>query len=193
MSSQSRFLPESLMGALRGLFAKLCGGVVLIFAIWSIVALLFHNPYLDGIAASGNLGAQSLMGNFVGLFRYMIGYIPTLFLLLCIARFGLVLISGTMRDTTPEYNILRGFVAICLGAAGFGLIAPRTTYGGMFGAVASADIVNLIGAGGIVIGILCLCGFFVIAGILLHISLACCSCISLDSDSVPFNETNRRR
>lgn len=173
MSGQSRFLPESVSGALRGLCAKLCGFAVLIFAAWSIIALIFHNPYLDGVATAGNFGTQSLMGNFVGLFRYTIGYIPTLFLFLCIARFGLILMSGAVRDGTPEYNILRGFVAICLGAAGLGLIAPRTTYGGMFGAVAAADISNMIsGVGAIVVGILCLCGFFMIAGILLHISFA---------------------
>ena len=80
MSGQSRFLPESVSGALRGLCAKLCGFAVLIFAAWSIIALIFHNPYLDGVAAAGNFGTQSLMGNFVGLFRYTIGYIPTLFL-----------------------------------------------------------------------------------------------------------------
>ncbi len=173
MSGQSRFLPESVSGALRGLCAKLCGFAVLIFAAWSIVALMFHDPYLDGVAAAGNFGTQSLMGNFVGVFRYAIGYVPTLFLFLCIARFGLILMSGAVRDGTPEYNILRGFVAICLGAAGFGLIAPRTTYGGMLGAIAAADISNLAGSvGAIVIGVLCLCGFFMIAGILLHISFA---------------------
>ncbi|MBQ1927961.1 MAG: DUF87 domain-containing protein [Alphaproteobacteria bacterium] len=173
MSGQSRFLPESVSGALRGICAKLCGFAVLIFAAWSIVALMFHDPYLDGVAAAGNFGTQSLMGNFVGVFRYAIGYVPTLFLFLCIARFGLILMSGAVRDGTPEYNILRGFVAICLGAAGFGLIAPRTTYGGMMGAIAAADISNLAGSvGAIVIGVLCLCGFFMIAGILLHISFA---------------------
>ena len=173
MSGQSRFLPESVSGALRGLCAKLCGVAILIFAAWLVVALIFHNPYLTGVAASGNFGTQSLIGNFVGLFRYVIGYVPTLFLFLCIARAGLILLSGAARDGTPEYNILRGFVAICLGAAGFGLIAPRATYGGMMGAVAAADISNLMGGvGAIVIGVLCLCGFFMIAGILLHISFA---------------------
>ena len=172
MNGQSKFLPESVSGALRGLFAKLCGFVVLIFALWSIVALIFHDPYLSGVAAAGNFGEQSLMGYFVGLFRYMIGYVPTLFLFLCLARYGLNLMTGVVHDGTPEYDILRGFVAICLGAAGFGLIAPRTTYGGMLGAVASADVVNLIGTGAVAVGILCLCGFFMIAGILLHISFA---------------------
>ena len=90
MSGQSRFLPESVSGALRGLCAKLCGFAVLIFAAWSVIALLFHDPYLDGIAAAGNFGTQSLMGNFVGVFRYAIGDVPTLFLFLCIARFGLI-------------------------------------------------------------------------------------------------------
>ena len=59
MSGQSRFLPESVSGALRGICAKLCGFAVLIFAAWSIVALMFHDPYLDGVAAAGNFGTQS--------------------------------------------------------------------------------------------------------------------------------------
>ena len=172
MSDQSKFLPESISGALRSFVAKLCGLLVFVFALWSVIALIFHNPYLDGVAAAGNFGTQSLMGNFVGLFRYVFGYVPTLFLFLCFARYGLTLMSGVTRDGTPEYNVLRGFVAICLGAAGFGLIAPSATFGGMLGVVAAADVSTMIGGGAVVVGVLCLCGFFMIAGILLHISFA---------------------
>ena len=172
MSGQSRFLPESVSGALHGFIVKLCGGLLFCVMVWAIFALLFHNPYLDGIAVSSNFGTQSWMGNFVGFLRYMIGYVPSLFLLLCLARYGIGLILGTCGDGTPEYNILRGFVAVCLGAAGFGMIAPRATFGGMLGAIAAGDIGSLIGVGGVVLGVLCLGAFFVIAGILLHISFA---------------------
>lgn len=169
---QSSFLPASVSGALRGFVVKLLGALLFGLALWAILALFLHDPYLDGVAASGDFGTQSVMGNVVGWLRYMIGYVPTLFLLLCFVRYGINLILGGATDGTPEYNILRGFVAVCLGAAGFGLIAPRATFGGMLGAIAAGDVGAVLGAGGLVVGALCLCGFFVIAGILLHISFA---------------------
>lgn len=172
MSDKSKLLPESVSGALKGFAIKLCGVAVALFATWSVLALLFHNPYLDGVSAAGNFGNQSLMGNFVGILRYMIGFIPALFILLCVGRYGVNLMLGGDGDGTPEYNILRGFVAVCLGSAGFGLIAPRTTFGGMVGSVAAADVSSLLGGFGIAVGILCLAGFFIIAGILLHISFS---------------------
>lgn len=170
MSERSKLLPDSVSGALKGFAIRLCGAAVALFATWAVLALLFHNPYLDGVSAAGNFGNQSLMGNFIGVLRYMIGFVPTLFLLLCIGRYGTNLILGGGGDGTPEYNVLRGFVAVCCGAAGFGLIAPRSTFGGMVGAVAAADISSVLGGFGIIVGILCLGVFFVIAGILLHIS-----------------------
>lgn len=169
---QSSFLPASVSGALRGFVVKLLGALLFGLALWAILALFLHDPYLDGVAAAGNFGKQSVMGNIVGWLRYMIGYVPTLFLLLCFVRYGINLILGGATDGAPEYNILRGFVAVCLGAAGFGLIAPRATFGGMLGAIAAGDIGAVLGAGGLVIGALCLGGFFVIAGILLHISFS---------------------
>ncbi len=172
MSDKSKLLPESVSGALKGFAKKLCGIAVALFATWAVLALLFHNPYLDGVSAAGNFGNQSLMGNFVGILRYMIGFIPALFILLCIGRYGVNLMLGGDGDGTPEYNILRGFVAVCLGAAGFGLIAPRATFGGMVGSVAAADISSVLGGVGIAVGILCIAGFLIIAGILLHISFS---------------------
>ena len=171
-TEESKFLPDSVSGALRGFLVKLLGGALFCLVAWAILALFFHNPYLNGVAASSNFGEQSIMGNFVGWLRYMIGYVPTLFLLLCFARYAISLILGHQEDGTPEYNILRGFVAVCLGAAGFGLIAPRATFGGMLGAIAAGDIGAALGIAGTLIGILCLGGFFIIAGILLHISFA---------------------
>jgi len=170
MSGQSKFLPDSVSAALKSLATRLCGAVVVLIALWALVALVFHNPYLNGALASGNFGNQSVMGNIVGILRYAVGFVPGLFLLLCLGRYGLELMIGTLGDGTPEYNILRGFVAVCLGGAGFGLIAPRATFGGMIGAVASADISSALGGGGIIVGVLCLVGFFVLAGVLLHIS-----------------------
>ena len=172
MSKQSKFLPDSMSGALKAMVWKLVGIAVFVFAAWAVLALLVHNPYLDGIAAAGNFGHQSIMGNVVGFLRYAIGFVPALFVLLCIGRYGLTLLVGHTEDSTPEYNILRGFVGVCLGAAGFGLIAPRTTFGGMIGAIAAADVSGTIGAFAIPIGVLCIAGFLLIAGVLLHISFA---------------------
>ncbi len=159
-------------GALKAMVWKLVGIAVFAFAAWAVLALLVHNPYLDGIAAAGNFGRQSIMGNVVGFLRYAIGFVPALFVLLCIGRYGLTLLVGHTEDSTPEYNILRGFVGVCLGAAGFGLIAPRTTFGGMIGAIAAADVSGTIGAFAIPIGVLCIAGFLLVAGVLLHISFA---------------------
>ncbi|MBQ6736225.1 MAG: DUF87 domain-containing protein [Alphaproteobacteria bacterium] len=172
MSKQSKFLPDSMSGALRSIIGKLFGIAIFLIAAWAVLALIFHNPYLDGLSAAGNFGNQSIMGNVVGFLRYAVGFVPAMFLLMCLARYGLTLLIGFGADSTPEYNILRGFVGICLGAAGFGLIAPRTTFGGMIGSIVAADISGLIGGFGILVGILCLVGFFVIAGVLLHISFA---------------------
>ena len=172
MSKQSKFLPDSVSSALRSMLHKLCGVVILCVSLWAVFALFFHNPYLDGVLASGNFGNQSFMGNFVGLLRYTIGFVPSLFLLLCIGRWGFSLMFGTGDEGTPEYNILRGFVGLCLGSAGFGMVAPRATFGGMIGAIAASDISSAIGGFGILIGVLCLVGFFIIAGVLLHISFS---------------------
>ena len=172
MSKQSKFLPDSVSSALKSMLHKLCGVVILCVSLWAVFALFFHNPYLDGVLASGNFGNQSFMGNFVGLLRYTIGFVPSLFLLLCIGRWGFSLMFGTGDEGTPEYNILRGFVGLCLGSAGFGMVAPRATFGGMIGAIAASDISSAIGGFGILIGVLCLVGFFIIAGVLLHISFS---------------------
>ena len=172
MSKQSKFLPDSVSSALKSMLHKICGAVILCVSLWALFALFFHNPYLDGALAAGNFGSQSVMGNIVGVLRYAVGFVPALFLLLCLGRWGVGLMTGSDEDATPEYNILRGFVALCLGSAGFGMIAPRATFGGMLGAIASSDVSGLIGFFGVLVGIVCLVGFFVLAGVLLHISFS---------------------
>ncbi len=139
--------------------------------LWALFALMVHNPYLDGFAAASTFGNQTAMGNIVGFVRYLIGFVPGMFLFLCIARWGLSWMAG-WQVASPEYNLLRGFVAICLGAAGFGLIMPSSTYGGLAGAIVGADVSKIIGGWGVVVGILCLGGFFVLAGMLLNIKWA---------------------
>lgn len=167
---KSNFLPERVSGALKSLTQRIFGVCVLFVALWAVFAMLFYNSYLDGFGVSSTFGDQSVMGYFVGMVRYAFGVIPGLFLFLCIARWGIMQMLGLEYENPPEYNLLRGFIALCMGAVGFGLIAPRSTYGGMFGAVASADVVYLIGAvGAVLVGVLCLVVFCVMAGMLLHI------------------------
>ena len=170
---KSRFLPERLSGALKKFAQRILGVFVFVLFVWATFAMLLYNPYLDGFNVSGNFGNQSVMGYFVGMVRYAIGVIPGLFVFLCLIRWGAIKALGLdLEESFPEYNALRAFVALCLGAIGFGAIVPGSVYGGMFGAVAAADIVMLIGnVGCIIVGILCLLGFFIMAGMLLHVKL----------------------
>ena len=83
MSKQSKFLPDSMSGALRSIIGKLFGIAIFLIAAWAVLALIFHNPYLDGLSAAGNFGNQSIMGNVVGFLRYAVGFVPAMFLLPC--------------------------------------------------------------------------------------------------------------
>jgi len=81
-----------------------------------------------------------------------------------------VLLCGWGADSAaPEYNFLRGFIAVCLGAAGLGLVAPNATFGGLAGVIVASDVGALIHGWGIIVGILCVAGFLVLGAILLHI------------------------
>ncbi len=172
MAEKSKFLPDSVSGALRSLMSRLIGGLVCGFGVWATLALLFYNPYLDGVAVASTFGTQSIMGYFVGAIRYGVGAVPGLFLFLCFARWGLVKLLGLEISETPEYNFLRVFISVCLGAIGFGLISPSATYGGLFGAIAANDLSLIMGNIAVVPGILSLVGFFWMGGLLLHIKWA---------------------
>ncbi len=169
MEKQSNFLPERVSGALKSMLVRIAGGMLLVFGAWAVIALIFHNPYLDGFAAASTFGNQSLMGNIVGTIRYGIGFIPAVFLFLLIMRWGISWLAGWADNGAPEYNVLRGFIAICVGAAGFGLIMPRATYGGIAGSIVAADLGRLIGGWGLLVGLVCVAVFFIIAAMLLHI------------------------
>ncbi|MBR1380485.1 MAG: DUF87 domain-containing protein [Alphaproteobacteria bacterium] len=172
MAGQSKFLPDSVSSALRRIAVRVSGGAIFIVSIWAIVALVFHNAYLDGFAASGNFGHQTIMGNIVGVLRYAFGFLPALFVLMCCARTGIKILFTWTDDTAPEYNLLRAFVAVCVGAAGFGMIAPRASFGGMIGAVAATDASAIMGGMAIIPGILCIVVFCVLGGMLLHVRYA---------------------
>ena len=169
MKSESKFLPDSVSGALKTVLRRAWGAVVLLVGMWAFLALVFHNSYLDGFACASNFGTQSFMGNVISFTRYVIGFVPSLFLILCIMRCGVSMAMNWESEYAPEYNLLRGFIAICAGAAGFGIIAPTATFGGLTGAIAGNDVSNIIGAWAVIPGLLCIGVFFLMGAILLHI------------------------
>jgi len=169
MNTQSKFLPDSVSGALKNIAWRVAGGLLLAVGLWLVLALIFHNPYLDGFGAAGNMGRQSIAGNIVGIFRYAIGFVPAMFVFLCVARRGLVMMGGAHGDDAPEYNFLRGFIAVCMGAAAFGMLAPASTFGGLAGVLAATDMTALIGGWTVLVGIVCLGVFVVLGAAVLHI------------------------
>lgn len=171
MKSESKFLPDRVSGALKSFMRRACGAVILLIGIIALLALFFHNSYLDGFACASTFGNQSFMGNVIGFLRYMIGFMPTLFLILCVLRWGVSLAMNWVDEFAPEYNILRGFIAICAGAAGFGMVVPSATYGGLAGVIVANDISSLIGGWCVLLGLICMGVFFVMAAMLLHITL----------------------
>lgn len=169
MEEKSRFLPEKLSGALKSLAWRLLGVVMFLFGVFAVLAAVFHNPYLDGWAVASTFGNHGIMGNFVAFMRYVFGFIPMIFLFLCLMRGGMYFIGGRDDEATPEYNMLRGFIALCLGCMGLGMLVPNASYGGMMGAIVSSDVGALIGNWQIAFGVLALAGFAIMAGILLNI------------------------
>lgn len=172
MAKESKFLPQRVSDALKSLLARVFGAVVCVFGIWATFALLFYNPYLDGFGVASSFGDQSLMGYIVGVVRYAVGVIPGLFVFLCVARWGAATVIGLDSGDAPEYNFLRGFIAVCMGAAGFGLLVPSASFGGMFGAIVASDVSALIGSWAVIPGIFCVLGFLVMGGMLLHVKWA---------------------
>ncbi|MBO5739595.1 MAG: DUF87 domain-containing protein [Alphaproteobacteria bacterium] len=172
MAKNSKFLPDSVSGALKSLLSRMFGGVVCVFGAWATLALIFYNPYLDGVSVASSFGVQSWMGNLVGSIRWLVGTVPGVFLFMCLSRWGLVKALGMVGSETPEYNFLRVFIALCVGAVGFGLVSPSATYGGIFGAIAANDLMFVMGKIAILPGILCLVAFMWMGGVLLHIKWA---------------------
>ncbi|MGN0916702.1 MAG: DNA translocase FtsK, partial [Candidatus Enterousia sp.] len=166
---ESKFLPDSVSGALKSFAKRATGALLVVFGIVAIFSLLRHNPYLDGFAAASTFGNQSVLGQIVGFLRYLVGFVPALFIFMVLARIGLVWLFKWDEESGAFYNLLRTFITICAGSAAFGLIAPMATYGGMFGAIVATDVGWLIGGWGILLGLLVMAGFFVMAATVLHI------------------------
>ncbi|HNY25085.1 MAG TPA: DNA translocase FtsK [Alphaproteobacteria bacterium] len=169
MANKSKFLPERFSSALKSLFWRIVGLGLLFLGAWFSLALLFHNPYLNGFAVGSSFGDQSIIDYVVGFIRYGVGFIPTLFLFLCIGRTGISLVMNWDAERAPEYNMLRGFIAICMGAAGLGTVFPSTSFGGMFGSIVSNDLSAAFGGWTFVFGIVFFAIFMAIAGKMLNI------------------------
>jgi S-DNA-T family DNA segregation ATPase FtsK/SpoIIIE len=169
MEKRTKLLPESISALLRNLSLR---GIGILFCLLSAVLILklfFMNPYLSGVAAQGSFGNQGFFGNIVVLIRYVIGFIPTLFLFLCLGRFGLSLFVNWEEERAPEYNLLRGFVTLCIGCSAFGFMFPEKSYGGLAGAIVASDFSSMLSGASFPIGLLLFVLFLIMSGILLHI------------------------
>ena len=169
MEKKTKFLPESFSALLRNLSLRALGVLLCVISLWLILNLFFSSSYLSGFAVKGSFGGQGLIGGTVAFFRYIIGFIPALFLFLCLGRFGLGLLISWEEERAPEYNLLRGFVTLCVGCAGFGLMFPSKSFGGFLGAIVSADIGSALSGFAVPLGILFVLLFLVMAGMLLHV------------------------
>ena len=169
MEKKSRFLPASISAMLRNLTLRGIGILLCLISLILVVSLVFFNPYLSGFAVDGSFGSQGIIGNIVGFVKYVVGFLPSLFLFLCLGRFGLSLLIGWEEERAPEYNLLRGFVTLCVGVAGLGLVSSSDVYGGLFGAIVAADMGPILSMATVPVGIILVSLFIVMAGILLHI------------------------
>ncbi len=169
MENGSKLLPDSISGALKSIIRHMFGGFLCVLGIWLLFALFSYNQYLDGFSTASTFGNQTVTGQFVGFIRYCIGFVPSMFTYLCLLRWGISWLFGVSEYSAPEYNVLRFFVAICFGAAGFGLILPSVPFGGLIGSIVAMDINSVFGAFSSIIGILCLTIFLFLASVLLHI------------------------
>ena len=170
MKKKSKFLPERISDALKGMLSRLVGVVVCLVGLWAVFALLFFNPYLEGMATVSTFGNQSVMGSVVGFVRYVVGFVPALFLFLCVMRFGAMCTIGVKSDVGPEYNFLRGFIAVCMGAIGFGVLSSNA--GGLFGAIAAADLKAVFDGLAVVVGILSVLVFLWMGGLVMHVKIS---------------------
>ena len=169
MRRKSKFLPTSISVMLRNLFLRGVGVLFCLLSLWLMFALFFYDPYLSGFAVHGTFGNQGLVGNIVSFSRYVIGFVPSLFIFMCLGRFGLSLFVGWEEERAPEYNLLRGFITLCIGCASLGLMWPNKSFGGLAGTIVGADIAPMLGIVSLPVGIILFLLFTVMSAILLHI------------------------
>lgn len=169
MASSSKLLPERFSSALKSLGLRVVGAGLLLLGLWFLVSLMFHNPYLDGFAVSSSFGTQSINDYIVGFIRYGVGFVPSMFLFLCMIRTGVSFVMNWESERAPEYNLLRGFIAIGMGAAGLGATFPATSFGGIAGSIVANDLSYLMGSWTFILGIIFFVIFLGIAGKMLNI------------------------
>ena len=87
-SKKSKFLPSGVSGALKSLWGRIVGGVLMLCGGWALFAVCMYDPYMNGFAVASNFGTQSVMGNIVGALRYAVGVVPAFFVLLALTRWG---------------------------------------------------------------------------------------------------------
>jgi S-DNA-T family DNA segregation ATPase FtsK/SpoIIIE len=183
-----RILPESISNALKALSLRALGAALFGAACIFVIAFFLHNPWLAGVGTASDFGVQSLIGNIISGMIYVVGWLPALFLLLYIARAGWNILSR--GPWSPEYDTIRAFLAVILGAAGMGCIAAsglldqaaRALFGpffvinymtgGMAGAVVAHDIGLFAGRFVFLFGLLFIALFFLLAGILLQVKIS---------------------
>ncbi len=169
MEKKSKFLPESISALLRNLFLRGAGLLICLIAVILILTLCFGSSYLSGFAVRSSFGNQGFFGYIASFFRYVVGFIPTVFILLCLLRYGLSLLIAWQEERAPEYNFLRGFVALCVGCAGLGLMFPSKSFGGLAGAVVGADLGSVLYGARFPVGFLLFGLFLFMSGMLLHV------------------------
>ena len=165
---KTKFLPESISGAMKNLAFRSAGLAIFLLCVWLILALVFFNPYLDGFAAASSFGRQSIIGNIIAFINYGVGFFPALFLFLFFARVGISMMMK-WQEPAPEYNFLRAFIATIFGAFGFGAISASNSFGGLVGAFAASDISAFAAGWTFIFGIVFISLFLFMSGILLHI------------------------
>ncbi|MDR1207654.1 MAG: DUF87 domain-containing protein [Rickettsiales bacterium] len=171
MSEQTRFLPESMTAALKNFAARAAGALLLGLGVGFIVALVRHDPFLAGFMTASDFGRQSFIGDIISFIIFGIGWVPTLFVFLYVARAGAAILFSWTGDT-PEYNALCAFIAVTLGAAGLGAMFQSSSYGGIVGVVARHDLSNIVGQlSATVFGVIIFAAFLLMACLLLHIKL----------------------
>lgn len=169
MAKRTKLLPDSISSVLRDLSLRGVGVVFSLLSLVLILKLFFMNSYLSGVGVVSSFGEHGIFGNAVGFIHYVIGFIPSLFLFICLGRFGLSLFIKWDEERSPEYNLLRGFVTLGIGCAGLGLMFPMQSFGGLCGAIISADLSPILSVASVPIGILLFVLFIIMSGILLHI------------------------
>ncbi len=169
MEKKSKLLPDSISGVLKSMVRHISGGLLCVLGIGLIFVLGMYNPYMDGFSTASTFGNQTIVDDLVGFICFGIGFLPSVFVYLCLIRWGISRLMGMDEDFAPEYNMLRFFVAVCFGATGFGLVVPGASFGGMLGNIVAFDLSNIFGDLEILIGVLCIGVFLFLASSILHI------------------------